>query len=185
MVSVIIPSYNHASYLRKRIESVLNQTYPNFEIIILDDCSIDSSKKIIEQYQNEQSISHIIYNSKNSGSPFKQWQKGFELAKGEYIWIAESDDFCDDNFLEVAVKKLEENNAQIFVAKSVRVDEEGKYIDEFQWWYEDLGISRWKLDYVNDSKDQVKKTLSRKCTIINASAVVLKTEKKSGNIYLN
>jgi glycosyltransferase involved in cell wall biosynthesis len=45
MVSVIIPSYNHASYLRKRIESVLNQTYPNFEIIILDDCSIDSSKK--------------------------------------------------------------------------------------------------------------------------------------------
>jgi cellulose synthase/poly-beta-1,6-N-acetylglucosamine synthase-like glycosyltransferase len=83
--------YRHYTgrYLRKRIESVLNQTYPNFEIIILDDCSVDSSKKIIEQYQNEQSISHIIYNSKNSGSPFKQWQKGFELAKGEYIWIAE------------------------------------------------------------------------------------------------
>jgi hypothetical protein len=58
------------------------------------------------------------------------------------------------------------------------VDEEGKYIDEFQWWYEDLGISRWKLDYVNDSKDEVKKYLSRKCTIINASAVVFENRKE-------
>ncbi len=76
MVSVIIPNYNHATYLRERIESILNQTYQNFELIILDDYSNDDSKLIIEEYRNHEKISHIIYNETNSGSTFYQWKKG-------------------------------------------------------------------------------------------------------------
>lgn len=109
-ISIIIPNYNHAPYLKERIDSVLNQTYQDFEVIILDDKSTDNSKDVIEQYRNHPKISHIIYNKVNSGSTFKQWEKGIELATGEWIWIAESDDFCELYFLselmEIATKYL-------------------------------------------------------------------------------
>lgn len=99
-VSVIVPNYNHAPYLRQRLDSIFNQTFQDFEVIILDDCSTDNSKEIIEEYRNYPKISHIVYNEKNSGSPFKQWAKGFDLARGDYIWIAESDDWAELNFLD-------------------------------------------------------------------------------------
>jgi len=108
IVSVIIPNYNHARYLHDRIESVLNQTYNKIEVIILDDCSTDNSLEIIEQYQNNALISKVITNSSNSGSPFVQWEKGIETAKGKYIWIAESDDYSELTFLENCVSRLEE-----------------------------------------------------------------------------
>jgi glycosyltransferase involved in cell wall biosynthesis len=103
-ISVIIPNYNHALFLKKRIESVLNQTYQNFEVIILDDCSTDSSRDIIEQYRKHPKVSAIVYNKKNSSSPFKQWKKGIDLAKGDLIWIAESDDWSELGFLSEMVQ---------------------------------------------------------------------------------
>lgn len=111
MVSVIIPNYNHAPYLKQRIDSVLEQTYRHFELIILDDCSTDNSREVIETYRDNAQISHIIYNETNSGSPFKQWQKGIELAQGKYIWLAESDDWCEPTLLETLVAGLEGNDS--------------------------------------------------------------------------
>lgn len=105
-VSVIVPNYNHAPYLRQRLDSIYNQTFKDFEVIILDDCSTDNSKEIIEEYRSRSQTSLIVYNKNNSGSPFKQWAKGFDLAQGEYIWIAESDDWAETNFLETLVPIL-------------------------------------------------------------------------------
>ncbi|QLL56894.1 MULTISPECIES: glycosyltransferase family 2 protein [Empedobacter] len=113
-VSVIIPNYNHSSYLKERIDSVLNQTFQDFEVIILDDCSTDNSKEIIEAYRNHPKISHIVYNEKNSGSTFKQWKKGIELSKGEWIWIAESDDWCNSLFLETLISDTDDNLSVIY-----------------------------------------------------------------------
>lgn len=110
-VSVIVPNYNHAPYLRQRLDSVFNQTFQNFEVIILDDCSTDNSKEIIEEYRNRPQTSHVVYNVINSGSPFKQWAKGFELAKGEYIWIAESDDWAELNFLVEMTRILDKDES--------------------------------------------------------------------------
>ena len=110
-VSIIIPNYNHALYLKQRIDSVLNQTFQDFELIILDDCSTDSSRKIIELYHGNPKITQIIYNEKNSGGVFKQWIKGIEKAKGEYVWIAESDDYSADTFLEETMKVLKNDPA--------------------------------------------------------------------------
>jgi glycosyltransferase involved in cell wall biosynthesis len=64
-VSVIIPNYNHGKYLKQRIDSVLNQTYQHFELIILDDCSTDDSVAIIEAYRGHRKVKKIIYNDKN------------------------------------------------------------------------------------------------------------------------
>jgi len=99
-VSIIIPNYNHAKYLSQRLESVYDQTYQDFEVILLDDCSNDASVAILNTYAKHPKTSHVVFNDKNSGSTFKQWEKGLALAKGEFIWIAESDDVADLSFLE-------------------------------------------------------------------------------------
>ena len=121
LVSIIVPNYNHAVYLRRRLDTIFNQTFQDFEVIILDDCSSDNSKEIIEEYRNRPQVSHIVYNETNSGSPFKQWAKGFELAQGEYIWIAESDDWADLNFLSTLVPELNKKNTIVAFSNSTIV----------------------------------------------------------------
>ena len=125
LVSVIIPNYNHARFLDERIQSVLNQTYQNFEVIILDDKSTDNSVEVINKYKDNPHVSHVVVNEENSGSTFKQWHKGFELAKGEVVWIAESDDSCDFTLLETLVVGYIENNAVLAFCRSCICDIEG------------------------------------------------------------
>lgn len=127
MVSVIIPNYNHAPFLVQRIDSVLRQTWQDLEIIILDDCSTDDSKSIIEQYRNHEKVSHIILNETNSGSTFKQWQRGIEFAKGEWIWIAESDDWCEPILLETLLDGSK-SNSSLAIAQSLVVAANGEIL---------------------------------------------------------
>jgi len=107
LVSVIVPNYNHARFLKRRLDSVVSQTFKDFELIILDDCSTDDSRTVIEEYRSFSKVSVINYNTINSGSPFHQWEKGVRLACGEWIWIAESDDWADDSFLDYMLKEAE------------------------------------------------------------------------------
>lgn len=126
LVSVIIPNFNYARYLKTRIESVLNQTFQDFELILLDDASSDDSLAVIEQYRNHPKVSHIEINSSNTGRPFVQWEKGIGLAKGKYIWIAEADDLADNTFLSHTVYALEENpDATIAITMSHLIDSNG------------------------------------------------------------
>lgn len=129
LVSIIVPNYKHADYLLFRIESILNQSFQNFELIILDDCSPDNSRSIISNYSNHHKISHIVYNDVNSGSPFIQWTKGIELAIGKYIWIAESDDMADPNFLANTVNVLERNpSVSLVFTGSQMIDANGRHL---------------------------------------------------------
>lgn len=167
LVTAIIPNYNHAKFLNERIKSVLNQTYKYFEIIILDDKSTDNSVDIIKQYKDNKHISHIIINKVNSGSPFIQWQKGFELAKGELIWIAESDDACDKNFLETLVYEFnKDRNCVIAFCKSFKIDTKGNIISEEGLQYS-LHI---------DGMQFIKKYLSRHNYISNASSAIFRID---------
>lgn len=121
-ISIIVPNYNHAFYLRKRLDSILNQTYTDFEVIILDDCSTDNSREIIETYKNDEHVSHIVYNNENCGSPFVQWQRGIELSKGDWIWIAESDDWAETNFLAELTHHIDNNNSIIYCNSVLEFD---------------------------------------------------------------
>ena len=98
LVSIIVPNYNHAKYLSARMDSILNQTFQDFEVIILDDCSTDNSRTVIDSYRDCEKVSNIVYNEVNSGSPFIQWNRGVSLARGSLIWIADTDDFCQIEF---------------------------------------------------------------------------------------
>ncbi len=113
LVTIIVPNYNHAEYLILRMESLLGQTFRNFEIIIIDDYSTDNSRELIEMYRSNEKISHIIYNEKNSGSPYKQWAKGIRLAKGDFIWIAESDDYSEVSFIEVLIQYFNKDTCMV------------------------------------------------------------------------
>jgi glycosyltransferase involved in cell wall biosynthesis len=125
-VSVIVPNYNHATYLKLRIDSILNQTYQDLELILLDDCSTDHSRDILLEYSNHPKVSHCVFNEQNSGSTFRQWDKGIELAQGEYIWIAESDDWAENNFLEVLIAGLiEYPDAGLVYSASALIDSAG------------------------------------------------------------
>lgn len=156
LVSVIIPNYNHAQYLSQRIESILNQTYTNYEIIIFDDNSTDNSKEIIERYRNLTPIKHIVYNTTNSGSTFKQWYKGFNLAKGELIWIAESDDFCDSDMLEKLVNQfIIHKTLSIAYCSSQFVNEKGErippicHVTDSQLFYKGIDFIKHKMLFGN------------------------------------
>src|SRR5579862_3200293 len=105
-VSVIVPNYNHAKYLRRRVESILEQTFQDFELILLDDCSTDESRSILSSYAGDPRVK-IEFNTANSGSTFKQWNRGARLANGKYLWIAESDDYADKRLLERLTEVLE------------------------------------------------------------------------------
>lgn len=123
-VSIIVPNYNHARFLSKRIESILNQSYTDFELIILDDCSTDDSREVIGKYADNPKVSHVVLNETNSGSPFAQWKRGIALASGKYVWIAESDDYASPDFLKYTVEALETHpEAVLCVAGSHVVDE--------------------------------------------------------------
>ena len=105
-VSVIVPNYNYEQYLPERIDSILNQTYTDFELILLDDASTDGSATLIEKYKDNPHVSHVVINEENSGSPFRQWMKGIVLARGEWVWIAEADDLCEPAFLETCMARI-------------------------------------------------------------------------------
>lgn len=125
-VSIILPNFNHADYLERRIQSLLNQSYQDFEIIVLDDHSTDNSREILERYRGHAKFVSIIFNEVNSGNTFVQWQKGFELASGNFIWIAESDDYCEPTLLEELVKPLIDNPAiSVSFCQSLYVTPEG------------------------------------------------------------
>lgn len=185
MVSVIIPNYNHATYLRERIESILNQTYQNFELIILDDYSNDDSKLIIEEYRNHEKISHIIYNETNSGSTFYQWKKGINLAKGEYIWIAESDDVAEDNFLKTLYNLINANSdVGIAYCNSKIIDSSGQptTISGISQTPRDLE-KRYSSSYVNNGVAEILNHLIDANRIPNASAVLFKRHLVEDTFY--
>lgn len=151
LVSVVVPNYNHARYLEQRLDSVFNQTYQNFEVIVLDDCSTDNSLEIIEQYKDNPHLSKVVVNETNSGSTFIQWEKGIELAKGEWIWIAESDDYSELCFLEEMVKQIEDLEGVVLAFCSPQfVSEKGELLTTNDDWDQDLYVWDDGLDFVRE-----------------------------------
>ncbi|MBK5721226.1 glycosyltransferase [Dysgonomonas sp. Marseille-P4677] len=173
LVSVILPNYNHAQYLQQRIESILNQTFQDFELIILDDCSTDNSVDIIRKYAESKKVSHLIVNKENSGSTFLQWEKGFHLARGRYIWIAESDDYADPVFLETLINLLENTSSScVAYCYSNLIDENGNILSD-DW--DRSHKTKYKVK-VFDGKDFVKAWMLFNNTIYNTSMGVFRKD---------
>lgn len=174
-VSVIVPNYNHAKYLNQRINSILNQTYTDFELILLDDCSIDNSRDILLSYKAHPKVTHVVFNDKNSSSTFKQWEKGLKLAQGEYIWIAESDDWAEPDFLTVLTSMLDTCPKAGLAYCNSSINLEGEKTGDFATLKAlKFHSNHWENDYCMDGVDEINQVLMKDCTINNASAVLMR-----------
>lgn len=169
LVSVILPNYNHAPYLDQRIQSILNQTYPNFELIILDDKSTDNSVEVINKYKDHPRVSTIVLNETNSGSTFIQWDRGLDLAKGDIVWIAESDDYCDPEFLETCVEEFQKTkDCVVAYCTSEYVDAENNDLGTYNPYKKEV--------YRMNGLDFIKQRMYYGCTIWNASSAIFRKD---------
>lgn len=133
-VSVIIPNFNNATYIQKSIQSVLNQTLEDLEVIIVDDCSTDNSWEILQQFKGKDSRIKIIKNVENSGAGISR-NSGLDIATGEYIKFLDSDDTMDKDVLEVMYNAAQINNAQIVCGYMQAVNKDGTKHNKSPFFY--------------------------------------------------
>ncbi len=125
-ISIITPCYNSQKYLSKMISSVISQTYTDWQLIIVDDCSTDNSVKVIEKFLKLDHRIKLIKLKKNKGQAFAR-NKAINVAKGRYITFLDSDDYWDIKFLEYSLHFIKQHS---FIYSSYnRVNENGTYID--------------------------------------------------------
>jgi len=174
VVSVIVPNYNHAQFLPRRLDSILSQTFADFEVIYLDDASTDNSDRVIAPFLEDRRI-RVIRNTVNSGSAFKQWNRGVREALGEYVWIAEADDSAEPTLLSRLVPLLDQNpQVGIAYCQSMEVDGSGRILRSFDYWTADLDQERWRHDFIASGLEECAKYLVVKNTIPNASGVLFR-----------
>lgn len=121
MVSIIIPVFNSEKYLERCIDSAIKQTYENIEIIIVDDCSKDKSKEIIEQYEIKNKKIKKILLSKNQGVSNAR-NVGMSVSDGEYIVFLDSDDYIDPFYIETLINNKEDEDMLVVVANNVKTE---------------------------------------------------------------
>lgn len=175
LVSIIIPNFNHSQFLNQRIDSVLGQTYQNFEVVLLDDASLDNSREIINQYANHPKVSHVVLNDRNSGSVFSQWFKGIALAKGNYVWIAESDDFCETDFLEKVMQVFDsDNELGLVYTGSYSIDAIGNTL----WTSPNTdSIDKWKgVDFINEKMVKGNAIYNASMAVFNKKFITKETD---------
>lgn len=128
LISVIIPVYNVEDYLRECVDSVINQTYKNLEIILVDDGSTDSSGKICDKYAEKDKRVRVVH-KENSG-PSKTRNVGLGHAKGKYIYFLDSDDYIEPNALELLVNTAESNGADLVFFDALSFSDDGAKIKQ-------------------------------------------------------
>jgi glycosyltransferase involved in cell wall biosynthesis len=173
-VSVIVPNYNHARFLRQRVDSIVGQTYQDFELILLDDCSTDESQSILREYAADPRV-RLEINERNSGSTFKQWNKGVRLARGKYVWIAESDDYADERLVERLVRALD-SDQQVTLAycRSLQISEDGQQNGFVESRFRFLDDTRWTADFLADGREECRTSFLCTNPVQNASAVIFR-----------
>lgn len=174
-VSVVIPNYNYEKYMPERLNSIINQTHKVDEIIFLDDCSKDNSVNVARGILEKSNIDFQIIENKQNAGVYRQWLKGFDLAKNDLVWIAEADDFAEPNFLETLIS-LFNTNKQIGLAysQSTIIDENGKIIhDNVKFHTDEIDKDKWKNSYINNGLIEIEKVLLYRNTIPNVSACLI------------
>lgn len=181
-ISVIVPNYNYANYLKRRMMSIAGQTYPIYEMIVLDDASTDGSKTAIKMFAPLVGQSHpetkikLMWNKENSGKAICQWAKGVEAASGDYIWIAEVDDLARKDFLAEAMKGFEADpDVVISYTESAIINKYGiMTLPNFRHSRDREGQGHYAKSYIRPGKQEIEEIMAIRCSIPNVSGVVFK-----------
>lgn len=181
-VSIVVPNYNHAPFLPRRLDSIFAQTYRDFSLLIMDDRSSDDSLTVIAPYLDRPGV-RLDLNEVNSGSPYRQWNKALSQVDGDYIWIAESDDYADPRFLEVLVSALDRHpTAGIAMCQSWDVDGEDRIL---RGYFENWSAMPMRVYGPNpflggelflDGRDYARRLMTPFNTMPNASGMLFRRE---------
>lgn len=160
LISVIVPVYNVNKYIRKCVDSIIEQTYTNLEIILVDDGSTDGAEIICDEYSKNDKRIKVIH--KPNGGLSEARNVGIDIANGKYISFIDSDDYVENNYIELLYKSIKKNDADISVSSYMQVYNDGKKIDKstgrvacldsetslYKMLYNDeIGISAWAKLY--------------------------------------
>jgi len=185
-ISVIIPNFNYARFLPRRIDSIVNQTIPPDEIIFLDDASTDESVAVAEKILSKSSIPYRIFANKTNQGVFSQWLKGIELVKHDLFWIAEADDYCETTFLEHLLPAFDDEKVILSYCQSNIVN--GAQTDSPLLSHENFApyvdIDYFMRDHITSAKTVLQDYVTILNTISNASAVVIRKSACDLNILM-
>jgi len=176
LVSVIVPNYNHKRFLEQRLQSIEQQSFTDYEVWLLDDNSSDGSQEVLAAFAERHAHWQLVPNRQNSGSPFAQWNKGAALARGRYLWIAESDDWAHPRLLEELVPLLAQNDSvALAYAQSYLVNTEGTVLHSYE---ENLRFiyktQRWQENFTVSGRQANREWLLFHNPIPNASGALLR-----------
>lgn len=125
-ISIVVTAYNIENYIEEALESCINQTYKDLEIIVVDDCSTDSTKEIIKKLQEKDERIKLIEHDVNQGAGLAR-RTGIQKTTGEYVLILDGDDWLDLNFIEDLAKEAERTGADIVSGGIVIRRQDGSY----------------------------------------------------------
>lgn len=145
LISIIMPTYNCGTFIKKTIESVLRQTYRNWEIIIVDDCSTDNTRQIVEKYFSDDKRIKYYCLEKNSGAAVARTE-AMKRANGEYMAFLDSDDLWIPNKLEKQLLFMKENNYAFSCTAYEQIDENDKSLNRIIHTIEKTDYNRLLLD---------------------------------------
>ncbi len=184
LVTAIVPNFNHARFLEARLDSILCQTYPNIEVLILDDCSTDNSVDVIERYERTHPKRvRSILNTANSGRVFSQWRKGIEHAKGDLIWICESDDFCELDFLEQCLRPFVDPSIMISFGRVQFADEHGQIQRGLDGYREQAEPGIWSDKVVRPASEWFRGAFGVSNVIPNVGGCVIRNQRIADQIW--
>jgi hypothetical protein len=177
LVSIIVPGYNHADFLEDRLTSIYSQTYRGpIEVFLLDDGSSDRSIEILHEFAGRYpDRTTVVANSVNSGSAFRQWRRGFALAKGEVVWIAESDDLCDLNLLETLVPLMANPAVMLAFARTLFFREAlDDVVFSLEEYLHDLVSLRFDVEWTRPARELVTAGFYDRNLVPNVSGALLR-----------
>lgn len=175
-VTVIVPNYNHAAYLARRLDSIYAQDYPHFDVILMDDASSDDSRAILSDHAaRHPDRTTLLFNDANSGGAFFQWEKGIRAARGDLVWIAESDDWADPDFLSRLVPFFRNEAVMLAYGRTLFMDAAGeREVWSMDHYLADLGAERWHRDWIEPAPRIVAEALGQRNIIPNVSSAVFR-----------
>ena len=173
-VSAVIPNYNYERYIGDRLRSVFDQTYPLREVIVLDDASPDGSVAEIARVAETAGRKIDLHvNAVNSGSPFPQWRKGVELAKGDYVWIAEADDLAEPSFVARLVTQMQRAGSVLGFVDSRQIDENSATSGaSYRPYINQIEAGAFDRPFDMDGREFLGRYLAVKNVILNVSGVI-------------
>lgn len=176
LVTVIVPNYNHARFLKRRLDSIYSQTYPHFEVILLDDCSTDDSTSILTEYADRfADNTRLVLNKTNSGTPFAQWARGIQMARGDIVWIAESDDTCDAEFLSKLAPLFQDEAVLLAYGDIQYIDGNDRELAGLDSYRLGTGYDKWRTPYVNSAAAEFDGPFGARNIIPNVSGAAFRT----------